>query len=131
MTRRLALVAVCTLAVPGLALGATTASNPANVTYNDTVKIGKPVSLTIITHHAASFRVLLRVRTVGRTRLFLTGSHAPKGGPLIDTKTYSCDGAAGSFYCEGSYEALPAGTYTWKIVRVSGPAEPITLMLRW
>ena len=35
------------------------------------------------------------------------GKHAPTGGPLIDTATTACDGAAGSFYCKGSYEPLP------------------------
>src|SRR5262245_6666997 len=102
----------------------------ANVTYNDSVAIGKPVSVTITTHKAASFKVLLRVSTQGRTQLFLTGKHAPIGGPLIDTKTFSCDGAAGSFYCKASYEPLPAGTYTWRIVRKAGAKEPVTLTLR-
>ena len=125
MRRLLATVAVATaLAVPAVALGA-------SVTYDDTAAVGKPVTLTVMTHRAAAFRVLLRVRTVGRTRLFLVGKHAPKGGPLIDTKTYACDGAAGSFYCKAAYEPLPAGTYTWKVVRVSGAGEPVTLTLKW
>jgi hypothetical protein len=118
------LVAAAALALPVLALAA-------NVTYNDTVAKGKPVSVTVTTHAPASFHVLLHVRTVGRTQLFLLGKHAPKGGPLIDTKTYACDGAAGSFYCKGTYQPLPAGTYTWKIVRRSGPQEPVTLTLKW
>src|SRR5262249_37887192 len=109
----IALAAAAALALPAAAVAAA-------VTYNDTVVKGKPVSVTVTTHAPASFRVLLRVRTVGRTRLFLLGKHAPKGGPLIDTKTYACDGAAGSFYCKAAYQPLPAGTYTWKIVRVSG-----------
>lgn len=71
------------------------------------------------------------MRTQGRTQLFLTGKTAPKGGALIDTKTYACEGAAGSYYCKGSYEALRAGTYTWRIVRVSGPKESATLTVRW
>jgi hypothetical protein len=103
----------------------------ASVVYNDTVVKGKPVSVTITTHRSASFNVLLRVSTQGRTQLFLTGKHAPKGGALIDTKTYACEGAAGSFYCKGAYEALPAGTYTWKIVRVTGAKEPVTLTVKW
>ena len=69
--------------------------------------------------------------TGGRTQLFLTGKHAPKGGPLIDTKTFACDGTAGSFYCKASYESLPAGTYTWRIVRVSGAKESVTFTLTW
>ena len=99
----------------------------ASVVYNDTVVKGKPVSVSVTTHHSASFNVLLHVSTQGRTQLFLTGKHAPKGGALIDTKTSACEGAAGSFYCKGAYEPLPAGTYTWKIVRVAGAKEPVTL----
>ena len=119
-----------TLAVAA-ALVAPAAAIAASVTYNDTVVKGKPVSVTVVAHRAASFRVVLRVSTQGRTQLFLTGKHAPRGGALIDTKTSACEGAAGSFYCKGSYEPLPAGTYTWRIVRVSGAKEPVTLTLRW
>ncbi|TML70516.1 MAG: hypothetical protein E6G14_05010 [Actinobacteria bacterium] len=119
-----AVLVVAALALPAVAIAA-------SITYNDTVMKGKPVSVTVTTHHAASFHVLLHVRTVGRTQLFLLGKHAPNGGPVIDTKTYACDGAAGSFYCKAAYEPLPAGTYTWKIVRVSGAKEPVTLTLKW
>ena len=117
--------AVLALAVTAVAMAA------ASVTYNDSVRVGKPVSITFRTYGPTAFKVLLRVQTVGRTQLFLTGKHAPKGGALIDTKTYACEGAAGSFYCKASYEALPAGTYTWRIVRVSGPKESTTLTVRW
>jgi len=124
MKRLLAVPAIVAVVLPAVALAA-------NVTYNDTVAVGKPVSVTVTTHKAASFKVLLRVRTQGRTHLFLTGKHAPKGGPLIDTKTFACEGAAGSFYCKASYEPLPAGTYTWRIVRRAGAREPVTLTVRW
>ena len=125
--RRLVAVsaAVLALAVVAVAMAA------ANVTYNDSVSVGRPVSVTVKTYGPTAFKVLLRVQTQGRTQLFLTGKHAPKGGALIDTKTYACEGAAGSFYCKASYEALPAGTYTWRIVRVSGPKENTTLTVRW
>lgn len=125
--RKLALLSavVVTLSVAAVALAA------ANVTYNDSVRVGKPVSVTVKTYGPTAFKVLLRVQTQGRTQLFLAGKHAPKGGPLIDTKTYACEGAAGSYYCKASYEALPAGTYTWRIVRVSGPKEVTTLTVRW
>ena len=103
----------------------------ASVTYNDAVSVGKPVSVTVKTYGPTAFKVLLHVQTQGRTQLFLTGKNAPKGGALIDTKTYACEGAAGSFYCKASYEALPAGTYIWRIVRVSGPKESTTLTVRW
>jgi hypothetical protein len=95
------------------------------------VAAGKPVSVAVTTHRAAAFKVLLRVSTQGRTQLFLTGKHAPKGGALIDTKTFACDGAAGAFSCKASYEPLPAGTYTWRIVRKAGAKEPVTLTVRW
>ena len=120
---------VAALVVPVLAVPAVAVA--ASVTYNDTAVKGKPVSVTVTTHRAASFRVLMRVSTQGRTQLFLTGKHAPKGGALIDTKTYACEGAAGSFYCKAAYEPLPAGTYTWRIVRVAGAKEPVTLTLEW
>ena len=119
-----AVLLLAALALPAAAIAA-------DVTYNDTVVKGKPVSVTVTTHAPASFHVLLHVRTIGRTQLFLLGKHAPKGGPLIDTKTYACDGAAGSFYCKANYQPLPAGTYTWKIVRVGGGKEPVTLTLKW
>jgi hypothetical protein len=125
--RKLAAVSVPILALIAVA----TALAAASVTYNDSVSVGKPVSVTVKTYRPTAFKVLLRVQTIGRTQLFLVGKHAPKGGALIDTKTYACDGAAGSYYCKGSYEALPAGTYTWRIVRVSGPKESTTLTLRW
>ena len=103
----------------------------ASVTYSDSVRVGKPVSVTVTTYGPTAFRVLLRVQTQGRTQLFLIGKNAPKGSALIDTKTSACEGAAGSFYCKASYEALPAGTYTWRVVRVSGPKESTTLTVRW
>ena len=68
--------------------------------YEDTIKSGTSSSITITTQKPAAFRVLLRVPTQGRAKLFLLGRKAPKGGPLIDTKTYGCEGAAGSFSCK-------------------------------
>jgi len=125
--RKLAVLAAAALALVAVA----TAMAAASVTYDDAVSVGKPVSITVKTYRPTAFKVLLRVQTIGRTQLFLTGKHAPKGGALIDTKTYACDGAAGSFYCKASYDPLPAGTYTWRIVRVSGPKENTTLTLHW
>jgi hypothetical protein len=103
------------------------------VTFEDNVPSGKSSSVTITTHRAASFSVLLRVPTTGRAKLYLLGPRAPKGGPLIDTKTYGCDGAAGSWYCQASYEPLPKGKYTWKIAWVGTPpkAAHVELTVRW
>lgn len=119
------------VAATAAALAVTGAAFAASAVYTDTVAVGKPLSIAVTTHRAASFRVVLRTSTQGRTQLFLLGRNAPKGGALIDTKTYACEGAAGSFYCRGAYEPLPAGTYTWRIVRAGGPAAHVTLTLTW
>jgi hypothetical protein len=130
MRRRTALLALiaATFAVPAIAFAA-----GGKVFFQDTVPSGTSSSVTITTHHASSFEVLLRVPTAGRAKLFLLGKTAPKGGPLIDTKTYACEGAAGSFYCKGSFEPLPAGTYTWKIAWAGTPKKPahVELTVTW
>ena len=119
------------LAVPATAV----AAGPAKVYFEDTIPSSSSSSVTIQTHSAPAFKVLLRVPTQGRAKLFLLGKTAPKGGPLIDTKTYACDGAAGSFYCKGSYERLPKGTYAWRVSwagagLVKMPAH-VELTVRW
>ena len=85
------------------------------------------------THRPASFKVTLRVPTAGRAKLFLLGKTAPKPGLLIDTKTFGCQGAAGSFICQASYEPLPKGKYTWKIAWVGTPKKRahVELTVRW
>ena len=133
--RKLVLLAAAVTAavVPAIAL----AVGPSKVFFEDTVPSGTSSAVSVQTHRTAAFRVLLRVPTAGRAKLFLTGKHAPKGGALIDTKTYACDGAAGSYYCKGSYQPLPKGTYTWRISWVStqqvGPKMPahVELTVRW
>ncbi len=126
------------VAIPAIAL----AAGPAKVFFEDSIPSGSSSSVTIVTHRSASFRVLLRVPTAGRAKLYLLGKHAPKGGPLIKTSNTSppqsgCQGAAGSFYCKASYEPLPKGTYTWRITWVSvvqqGPKMPahVELTVRW
>ena len=105
--------------------------------FQDTIPSGKSTAVSVTTQKPAAFRVLLRVPTAGRAKLFLLGKNAPKGGPLIDTKTYACEGAAGSYYCKGSYEPLPKGTYTWRLTWTSvtkrGPKMPahVELTVRW
>ena len=124
-------VASIALLVPAAALA------KSQVFFEDTIPSGSSSSVRMTTHKAASFRVLLRVPTAGRAKLFLTGKHAPKGGPLIDTKTYACQGAAGSYYCKAAYEPLPKGTYTWGVTWVSiaqaGPKMPahVEITVRW
>jgi hypothetical protein len=95
------------------------------------VASGSSVQVGVVVRKHASFSVLLRTRTVGRTQLRLLGAHAPKGGPLIDTQTSACEGAAGSYYCQGSFEPLPPGTYVFRVVRRSGFGTNIELTVRW
>lgn len=117
----------------GLGAPAIAAAAGGKIFFQDVVPSGGSSSVTITPHHAASFKVLLRVPTAGRAKLYLLGKNAPKGGPLIDTKTFACQGAAGSFYCSASYEPLPAGTYRWKIAWVGKPKKPahVELTVRW
>ena len=128
-----AVVAVV-LVVPALAVAA--GPGPAKVFFEDTLPRTSSSSVRITTHRPASFRVLLRVPTAGHAKLFLTGKHAPKGGgPLIATSNTApnaaCEGAAGSFYCRGSYEPLPAGTYTWRITWSGSQRAHVELTVRW
>ena len=127
-------LAVASLAA-GLLLVPVALAGPSKLYFEDTIPSGKSTAVSVTTQKPAAFRVLLRVPTAGRAKLFLLGKNAPKGGPLIDTKTYACDGAAGSFYCKGSYERLPKGTYTWRVRWVGTgvvkmPAH-VELTVRW
>jgi hypothetical protein len=119
------------VAVSALALVLPGASSAGTVHLEQFVTTGNSVQVSIVVRKSASFSVLLRTRTVGRTKLFLTGKRAPKGGPLLDTATTRCDGAAGSYYCKGSFEPLPAGRYTFRVVRPSGFGTHIELTVRW
>jgi hypothetical protein len=127
-------VRICLIGAFALTLGASVAlAAGGKVAFEDTIPSGKSSSLTIQTHKAASFSVRMRVPTAGRAKLFLLGKTAPKGGPLIDTKTFGCQGAAGSFICTASYEPLPKGKYTWRIAWVGTPKKPahVELTVRW
>ena len=117
-------VSALALAVPGVA-------RAGSVQLEQFVSTGGTVQVSVVVRKAASFSVLLRTRTIGRTQLFLIGKHAPRGGPLLDTATTRCDGAAGSYYCKGSFEPLPAGAYTFRVVRPSGFGTHIELTVRW
>ena len=124
----------CLIGALALAFGVSVAlAAGGKVAFEDTVPSGKASSVTIQTHKAASFSVRMRVPTAGRAKLFLLGTNAPQGGPLIDTKTFACQGAAGSFFCSASYEPLPKGKYTWKIAWVGTPkkAAHVELTVRW
>jgi hypothetical protein len=119
-----ALAGACVLALPA-------AGQAGSVHLEQYVASGSSVQIGVVVRKHASFSVLLRTRTVGRTQLRLLGAHAPKGGPLIDTSTTACEGAAGSWYCKASYEPLPPGTYVFRVVRRSGFGTNIELTVGW
>ena len=119
-----AVASVAALALPAAASAGT-------VRLEQFVTTGGSVQVSVVVRKPASFSVLLRTRTIGRTQLVLLGKHAPRGGPLLDTATTRCDGAAGSYYCTGSYEPLPPGTYTFRVRRPSGLGANVELTVRW
>jgi hypothetical protein len=123
--------AATALVVSALALAVPGAATAGSVHLEQFVSTGGTVQVSVVVRKAASFSVLLRTRTIGRTQLFLLGKRAPKGGPLMDTATMRCDGAAGSFYCKGSFEPLPPGAYTFRVVRPSGFGTHIELTVSW
>ncbi len=119
-----ALVAALALVLPGVA-------RAGSVHLEQHVGPTGSVQVSIVVRRPASFSVLLRTRTQGRTQLFLLGKNAPTGGALMDTAATGCEGAAGSFYCSGSFEPLPPGSYTFRVVRRSGPGVNVELTVRW
>ena len=127
-SRILTLAAVAALTVAP----ATAAAAAKTVTLDVPDGTTASFSVTVTPRTAPAFRVLLRTPTSSRARLFLSGKTAPRSTePLIDTRTAGCEGAAGSLYCEASYERLPRGRYTWT-VKVRAPfAGSVTLTVRW
>ncbi|MFN0155511.1 MAG: hypothetical protein ACKVUT_14145 [Gaiella sp.] len=130
--RRLGVLAALLTAVALVAALAVVQSAAAGrIVYTNVVPSQGAKEFTIRVHKPASFRIRLRVPTQGRARLYLLGATAPSGGPLIDTKTYDCEGTAGSFFCSGAFEPLPAGRYTFKL-RWDGPQKAsFELIVRW
>lgn len=125
--RRIAAVAVAS----AVALSLPAAAGAATVHLEQFVATGGSVQVSVVVRKPASFSVLLRTRTIGRTQLVLLGRHAPRGGPLLDTATMHCDGAAGSYYCSGAFEPLPPGAYTFRVRRRSGFGTRVELTVRW
>lgn len=123
--------AAAALVLSALALALPGAASAGSVHLEQFVSTGGTVQVSVVVRKAASFSVLLRTRTVGRTHLFVIGRKAPKGGPLLDTATTACEGAAGSYYCKGSFEPLPPGTYTFRVARPSGFGTHIELTVSW
>lgn len=129
--RRLAVApALATLAAL-LALAAPSLASAGSVHLEQFVSTRSSVQVSIVVRRPAAFSMLLRTRTVGRTQLYLLGKKAPTGGPLIDTQTTRCEGAAGSFYCDWAVEKLPPGVYTFRVVRRSGFSTNVELTVRW
>ena len=127
----MAIVVVAALA-GALLLRPSAAAPKSKLTFEDRIAAHATTSVTVVVRRAAAFSVRFRVSpTNGRTRVTLTGAKAPKGGPLLDTKGVGCDGAAGSWVCEGSYEALPPGTYTFRIRHDASVAGSVELNVSW
>ena len=127
MRRTIVLFATLALAVAA----SSSAATPRKLFYEDMLPAHGAGTVSLTVRGPASFRIVMRTSTQGRTRLYLLGKTAPKGGPLIDTKTHACEGAAGSFYCQGSYEPLPRGTYTFRIRRDGAAPTHVQLTVRW
>jgi len=123
--------ALLALLACGLVLAPAAAGAGSRLLFEDTIAARSSTSVRITVPRAAAFRVVLRVPTRARAQLFLEGRTAPKGGPLIDTRTYGCEGAAGSLYCRGAYEALPRGAYTWRIRWLGRTSAHVELIVRW
>jgi len=123
---RTAIIVAC-LGTAGLA---STAAAASKLQFEDKVKANASSSVTVTVNRAAAFQIKLKTVTSGRTRLYLTGSNAPRGGALLDTQGGGCEGAAGSFICSGAFQALPAGTYKFRIAR-TGAAANVALTVRW
>jgi hypothetical protein len=126
-------IALLTALVAAVALVTAATGSAGTVHYQNVIGSKGTAQMAVKVFKPASFHVLLRTSTHGRTRLYLEGPTAPGGGPLIDTSTTSCEGAAGSFYCEGSYEPLPRGVYTFRVeYRGTTPETAgIELTVRW
>lgn len=104
---------------------------PRKLVYEDTLPAHGAGTVSLTVRGPAALRLVLRSSTQGRTRLYLLGKTAPKGGPLFDTKSGGCDGAAGSYFCRGAFEALPRGTYTFRVRRDGTAPTHVELTVRW
>jgi hypothetical protein len=130
LTVSLALL-VCLSALAAASGSAATGASAGRIVYANVVPSPGAKEFSIRVRRPAAFRIQLRVPTQGRARLYLLGATAPSGGPLIDTKTSGCEGAAGSYFCSGSYEPLPAGWYTFKLLWTGPTKARFDLTVRW
>lgn len=86
--------------------------------------------MSVIPRSPAALEVVVRIRATGRAQLFLAGARAPKSGPTIDTATSPYPRSGPILTCRAGYEPRPAGTYTWRVRRVSGAPAPVPLTVR-
>jgi hypothetical protein len=126
--RGIVIVAALAAAIAASAAGAAPA---ARISFEDVVQPGKSLSLSVSTHEASSFRVVLRIPRQGRAQLFLTGRNAPRGGPLLDTRASGCRRTARARFCTASYEPLPSGVYRWRVRWLGFDPANIQLTVRW
>ena len=63
----------------------------------------------------AAFTVKLTVRHGRSFRLTLRNASGSFRAQLIDTRTYACTRSGAWDVCEAAYEALPAGSYTFRL----------------
>lgn len=124
-------IVVATFTASVVLCGSAIAAGSSKLSYEDIVKAGESSSVTVVVRRPAAFSVNLKAPTAGRTRLYLEGSAAPRGGPLIDTKSGGCEGAAGTWSCSGSYQALPKGTYRFRMRFSGGSTAYLRLTVRW
>ena len=113
--------AATALVVSALALAVPGAASAGSVHLEQFVSTGGTVQVSVVVRKAASFSVL-PAHADGRPDAALPDRQAAprRAVPLLDTATTACDGAAGSYYCKGSFEPLPPGTYTFRVARPSG-----------
>jgi len=93
--------------------------------------VSKKTIVTVTTRKPA-FGVTLRVGPGVVAQLYLKGKHAPKSSaPLIDTADGGCPTLGDEVVCRGSYEKLPAGRYTWKLVTTATAPAHVRLKIHW
>lgn len=87
---------------------------------------------SVTTKRPPSFHVVLRIRNDGtRAILSYRKSTWHNSHKLIDTKTYACEGAAGSSYCEARYETVPRGTYFFTVRKLGRRSTHIDVTVAW
>ncbi|WP_394753847.1 hypothetical protein [Crenothrix sp.] len=85
---------------------------------------------SVKTKRPPAFHVVLRIRNNGtRAILSYRKSTWRKRQALMDTRSYGCEGAAGSLYCEARYENFPEGTYVFFLRKVGRRSTHVDVSL--